>query len=119
MQSGEPQPCLILKFRLSLWSPPPDVFIWSTVTMRIRRWFTAWWREHIDIRIIRGVVRDTSSDFENTDFGVGAILQAMPIGIAGFETSSITCAQNFFAAVRDERHLAGQHIDKLIRFRMP
>src|SRR5229473_6442318 len=111
MQSGEPQPCLILKFRLSLWSPPPDVFIWSTVTMRIRRWFTAWRREHIDIRIIRGVVRDTRSDFENTDFGVGAILQAMPIGIPGLEAGRITGTQNFLAAVRDERHLTRQHID--------
>src|SRR5216683_1973810 len=110
-----PQPRLI--FRLSLWSPPSEVFIWSAVTMRIGR--TARGHEHIDIRIIRGVVRDTSSDFENTDFGAGAILQAVPVGIAGFETSSITCAQNFFAAVRDERHLAGQHIDKLIRLRMP
>ncbi len=71
-------------------------------------------RKHIDLRIIRGVVRDASSDFENTDFGAGAILQAVPVGIPGLEARGITWTQNFFAAVRDERHLAGQHIDKLI-----
>lgn len=80
--------------------------------MRIGR--TARRREHIDVRIERGVVRDTSSDFENTDFGVRAILQAMPIGIPGLEARRITCTQSFFAAVRDERYLAGQNIDKLV-----
>src|SRR5712692_5454270 len=117
MQSGDARPAAA-----SYLPPIPLVraaggFIWSAVTVRIG--FTARRREHIDIRIIRGVVRDTSSDFENTDFGAGAILQAVPVGIAGFETSSITCAQNFFAAVSGERHLARKHKDKLIRFRMP
>jgi len=71
-------------------------------------------REHIDIRVERGVVRDTSSDFESTDFAFRAILQTVPVGVPRLEAHGITCTQNFFAAVRDERHLTGQHIDKLI-----
>ena len=81
--------------------------------MAVRRRPAARRNDHVDTWIICSIVSDARAHLENPDFRPGSILQAVPVGIPGLEASGITCTQHFFAALRDERHLAGQHIDEL------
>ena len=82
--------------------------------MGIVRRFAARRCNHIDVRIISGIVSQPRSDLENAGVGVGAILQAVPVGISGLEARRVTRPQNLFATVGNQRHLARQHIDQFI-----
>jgi hypothetical protein len=47
------------------------------------------------------------------------ILQAMPIGITGFESRRVASVQKLLSIVRYKHDLTEKHVHKLIRSRMP
>jgi hypothetical protein len=96
-----------------------DVLVWRAIAMRINRGLLARRRHHVDVRVVRSVVRGARADFEHLRVAVGAVLQTVAVTIARLKPGRIARAQDFLAAICHEYHLARQHVHELVLLGVP
>src|SRR5262245_3480062 len=103
----------------TLLSAALDVRVGRAVLAGIDRRLAARRRKEISFGIVGGIRGHARADFKNEGVRSRAVLQAVTIGIARLEASTVARPQNFGTAIRHKRDLSCEHVDKLIRCRLP
>src|SRR5690606_26122271 len=76
--------------------------------------------DHVDVGIVAGVLGGTArTDFQQHGLAITAVLDLVAVGDARLEAGAVAGAQQGFALVLDQHHLAVQHPDELVFRAMP
>ena len=74
----------------------PDVLVGCSISMSVDSGLASCRRNHVDVRVIGGIVVDSGPDLQNPGVTVGAVLQAMTVGVASREPGGVAWAKHFF-----------------------
>src|SRR5690348_481253 len=86
---------------------PANVGVRGSVPVSVNRRFATGGRDHVDIRVIGRIARDTGAEFEHLGITARPVLQTMPIAVSGRKPGRVARAQDLFSTVGNEHDLAG------------